>query len=177
MLFLSYPHNPTSKLAPVSFYKKAVAFAKKNNIILISDLAYSEIVFDGNRVTSLLEIDGAKDVAVEFHSLSKTYNMAGWRMGFCVGNSKILKTLAKTKGYIDFGLFKPVQYAAIAALTGPQDCVKKQVEIYRRRRDVMVKALKEIGWKFLPRKLVFICGQEFLISIVHLHLWNLYPYL
>ena len=146
MLFLSYPHNPTSKLAPVSFYKKAVAFAKKNNIILISDLAYSEIVFDGNRVTSLLEVEGAKDVAVEFHSLSKTYNMAGWRMGLCVGNAKILKTLAKTKGYIDFGLFKPIQYAAIAALTGPQDCIAKQVEIYRRRRDVMVKALKEIGW-------------------------------
>ncbi|MFH1837357.1 MAG: LL-diaminopimelate aminotransferase [Candidatus Omnitrophota bacterium] len=155
MIFLSYPNNPTTAVATEEFYKKAVAFAKKNNIILISDLAYSDIAFDGYRAPSILEIEGAKDVTIEFHSLSKTYNMAGWRVGFAVGNGTLLKSLAKTKGYIDFGMFKPVQYAAIKALSGPQDCVKEQVEIYRKRRDVMVKALSDIGWDVPKPKATF----------------------
>ncbi|MFH1846445.1 MAG: LL-diaminopimelate aminotransferase [Candidatus Omnitrophota bacterium] len=150
LTFISYPNNPTAAIAPKSFFKKTVSFAKKNGIILIHDLAYSDIVFDGYEASSILEVPGAKDTAVEFHTLSKSYNMAGWRIGFAVGNAKILKSLAKTKGYIDFGLFKPIQYAAIKALTGPQACVKKQVEIYRKRRDVMVDCLHEAGWK-VPR--------------------------
>jgi len=150
MMFLCYPSNPTTAVATKSFFKKAIAFAKKHKIMLMHDLTYSDIVFDGYKAPSVLQIPGSRDIAVEFHTLSKSYNMAGWRIGFAVGNADILKSLAKTKGYIDFGLFKPIQYAAIAALAGPQGCVRKQVEIYRRRRDIMVDALKKIGWD-VPR--------------------------
>jgi len=146
MMFLSYPNNPTTVTAPKTFFKKAVSFARKNKIILIHDLAYSDIVFDGYKAPSMLQVPGSRDVTVEFHSLSKSYNMAGWRMGFVVGSKKILRSLAKTKGYIDFGHFKPIQYAAIKALTGPQGCVRKQVQLYKKRRDIMVKALKDAGW-------------------------------
>lgn len=155
LLFLSYPNNPTSAIAPKSFLKKAVNFCKKNDIILIHDLAYSDIVYDGYRAPSILEIPGAKKVAVEFHTLSKSYNMAGWRLGFVVGNQKVLKVLAKIKGYMDFGLFKPIQYAAIEALTGPQGCVKKQVELYRKRRNVMVDELRKVGWDVPNPKATF----------------------
>ncbi len=147
MIFLSYPHNPTAAVATKGFFRKAVSFARKHQIILVHDLAYSDIAFDGYVAPSMLEIPGSRDVTVEFHSLSKSYNMAGWRLGFAVGNSRILKSLAKTKGYIDFGIFKPIQYAAIKALTGSQSCVHNQVKIYKKRRDTMVKALAEIGWK------------------------------
>ncbi|MGB2599487.1 MAG: LL-diaminopimelate aminotransferase [Candidatus Omnitrophota bacterium] len=155
MMFLSYPNNPTAAVASKDFYRKAISFAKKNQIILISDLAYSDIVFGGYKAPSLLSLPGARDVAVEFHTLSKSYNMAGWRMGFAVGNAEILGALAKTKGYIDFGLFKPIQYAAIKALTGPQDCVRKQVAIYKKRRDVMVNALAKVGWNVPKPKATF----------------------
>ena len=155
MIFLSYPNNPTSAVATKSFFRKAISFARKNRMILVHDLAYSDIVFDGYKAPSILELPGARDVCVEFHTLSKSYNMAGWRMGFAVGNRKILQALSKTKGYIDFGLFKPVQYAAIKALTGPQGCVRKQVEIYRKRRDVMVKALSDVGWPVPKPKATF----------------------
>jgi len=155
MIFLSYPNNPTTAVAPKGFIEKTVAFAAKNKIMLISDFAYSDIVFDGYKAPSILEFDGAREVAVEFHTLSKSYNMAGWRMGFAVGNSRILKTLSKTKGYIDFGLFKPIQYAAIKALTGPQECVREQVEVYRKRRDIMVSSLADIGWKIPKPKATF----------------------
>ena len=146
MLFLSYPNNPTAAVATKTFFNKALSFCKKNGIMLIHDLAYSDIVFDGYKAPSLLQLAGAKEAAVEFHTLSKSYNMAGWRIGFAVGNAKILKALGKTKGYIDFGLFKPIQYAAIKALTGSQDCVRKQVAIYKKRRDLMVRALADVGW-------------------------------
>jgi len=155
MIFLSYPNNPTTAVATKEFYEKAVSFAKKNDIMLISDLAYSDIAFDGYRAPSVLEIPGAKDVAIEFHSLSKSYNMAGWRIGFAVGNAKLLSSLAKTKGYMDFGIFKPIQYAAIKALSGSQDCVNEQVKIYESRRDVMVKALSDIGWEVPKPKATF----------------------
>ena len=150
LMFISYPHNPTSAIASKNFFREMVSFAKKNKIILIHDLAYSDIVFDGYKAPSVLQTPGSREVAVEFHTLSKSYNMAGWRMGFAVGNANILKSLAKTKSYIDFGLFKPIQYAAIKALTGPQDCVRKQVALYKRRRDVFIKALKDAGWN-VPR--------------------------
>lgn len=155
MLFLSYPNNPTTAVATKGFLGKAVVFAKKHGIILVHDLTYSDITFDGYKAPSILQCSGAKETAVEFHTLSKSYNMAGWRIGFAVGNARILKALAKTKGYIDFGLFKPIQYAAIKALTGPQNCVREQVEIYKKRRDIMVKALGEIGWHVPKPKATF----------------------
>ncbi len=155
LMFLSYPHNPTAAVATPGFLKKAVAFAKKHKIILANDLTYSDIVFDGPKTTSILEIPGSREVAIEFHTLSKSYNMAGWRIGFAVGNADILKSLSKIKGYIDFGLFKPIQYAAIKALTGPQDCIVKQVALYKRRRDVLVNALSKIGWDVASPKATF----------------------
>jgi len=155
IIFLSYPNNPTTAVVPEGFFEKAVSFAKKNDIVLIHDLAYSEIVFDGYRAPSILEIPGAKEVAIEFHSMSKTFNMAGWRIGFAVGNAKILGFLSKTKGYMDFGLFKPIQYAAIKALTGSQECVREQIEVYRERRDIVVDALGKVGWKIPKPKATF----------------------
>ncbi len=155
MLFISYPHNPTGAVATEEFFKKTVKLCNKRGIILVHDLAYSDIVFDGYKAPSILQQASSRASAVEFHSLSKSYNMAGWRIGFAVGNEVILKALAKTKGYIDFGLFKPIQYAAIKALTGPQDCVRNVVEMYESRRNVMVKALQKIGWNVPKPKATF----------------------
>jgi len=155
MLFISYPHNPTGAVATEEFFKKTVKLCNKRGIILVHDLAYSDIVFDGYKAPSILQQASSRATAVEFHSLSKSYNMAGWRIGFAVGNKVILKALAKTKGYIDFGLFKPIQYAAIKALTGPQDCVRNVVKMYESRRNVMVKALQEIGWNVPKPKATF----------------------
>ena len=160
LMFLSYPNNPTTALADIKFYKKLVKWAKGKNIIIGNDLAYSDIVFDGNRAPSILEVPGAKETCIEFHSCSKSYNMAGWRIGFAVGNKEILKSLSKTKSYIDFGLFKPIQHAAIKALTGSQDCVKKQVKIYKKRRDIFVEGLRSIGWNVpLPKASFYIWAR------------------
>ncbi len=147
LLFLSYPHNPTTAVADINFFEGVVKWAKGKDIIVGHDLAYSDIVFGDYKAPSLLQIKNAKDVGIEFHTLSKSYNMSGWRMGFAVGNRNILKTLAKTKSYIDFGIFRGIQAAAIKAMEGPQDCVKKTVETYKKRRDVLVKGLHDIGWK------------------------------
>jgi len=155
MIFLSYPNNPTCAVATEEFFEKAVNFCSKHGIILVHDLAYSDIVFDGYKAPSVLQQPSARKTAVEFHSLSKSYNMAGWRIGFAVGNEMILKSLAKTKGYIDFGLFKPIQYAAIKALTGPQNCVTNTVKMYDKRRNIMVKVLREIGWSVPKPKATF----------------------
>jgi len=155
LLFLSYPHNPTTAVCDSGFFKDTVKWARGRNIIIGHDLTYSDIVFDGYRAPSILQIPGAKETCIEFHTCSKSYNMAGWRIGFAVGNSQILKSLAKTKSYIDFGLFKPIQYAAISALTGPQNCVKKQVEVYKKRRDVLINGLREIGWEVPTPKATF----------------------
>lgn len=146
LLFLSYPHNPTTAVVDLDFFQDAVDWARGKQIIIGHDLAYSDIVFDGYKAPSLLQAKGAKELGIEFHTCSKSYNMAGWRIGFAVGNRDILKSLAKTKSYIDFGLFQPIQHAAIAALTGPQDCVEKTVETYKKRRDVLVDGLNKIGW-------------------------------
>jgi len=135
LLFLSYPHNPTAATVDIKFFEDVIKWARGKDIIVGHDLAYSEIVFDNYKAPSILQVKGAKDVAIEFHTLSKSYNMSGWRIAFAVGNSKILKTLAKTKSYIDFGIYRAIQAAAIKALTGPQDCIKKSIEInwnYRR---------------------------------------------
>ncbi len=156
MLFISYPHNPTTSVADIGFFKKVVDWAKDKNIIIAHDLAYSDIVFDGFRAPSILEVPGAKDLnLVEFHTLSKSYNMAGWRMGFVVGNANVIATLAKTKSYIDFGIFRAVQLASVKALTGPQDCVKELVEIYKKRRDVFIDGINNIGWKVPKPKATF----------------------
>ena len=155
LIFLSYPHNPTTAVANLGFFKDVVNWAKGKNIIVGHDLAYSDIVFDGYKAPSILQVKGAKEMCIEFHTCSKSYNMAGWRIGFAVGNAQILKSLAKTKSYIDFGLFKPIQYAAIKALMGPQDCVKKTVQIYKIRRDIFIEGLKEIGWVIPKPKATF----------------------
>ena len=155
LLFLSYPHNPTAAVADSGFFQDAVNWAKEKNIIIVHDLAYSDIVFDNFKAPSILQAKGAREMCIEFHTCSKSYNMAGYRIGFAVGNSTILKTLAKTKSYIDFGIFKPIQYAAIKALTGPQTCVKDTVTEYKKRRDVLVRGLREIGWKVPNPKATF----------------------
>lgn len=147
VLFLSYPHNPTAACVGLEFFEEVVAWASNKDIIVAHDNAYSDIVFDNYVAPSILQVKGAKEKCVEFHTLSKSYNMAGWRIGFVVGNANVLRSLEKTKSYIDFGIFRAIQLAAIKALTGPQDCVKETVETYRRRRDVFVDGLHKIDWK------------------------------
>ena len=146
-LLLSYPHNPTTAVVNLEFFEKAVEFAKKNNLFIIHDLAYSEICFDGYQAPSFLQAKDAKKVGMEFYSLSKTYNMAGWRLGFAIGNKDLVGTLAKLKTYYDYGVFTPIQVAGITALTGSQECIKEIVSTYQRRRDVLANGLNSIGWK------------------------------
>ncbi len=155
LLFLSYPHNPTATVVDIDFFKEVADWAKGKEIIVGNDLAYSDITFDGYKTPSLLQVKGAKDFSVEFHTLSKTYNMSGWRIGFCVGNANIISALKKTKTYIDFGLFRAIQSAAIKVLSGPQDCVRKTVEVYKKRRDFFVEGLQKIGWKVKKPKATF----------------------
>ncbi len=155
LFFMSYPHNPTGAVCDIEFLEDVVGWAKGRDIIMGHDLAYSDIVFDGYKAPSLMQVKGARDFTIEFHTLSKSYNMAGWRVGFAVGNAGILKTLAKTKGYIDFGIFRAVQEAAIEALTGPQDCVTELVATYKKRVDAMVDGLNAIGWPVEKPKATF----------------------
>lgn len=147
---LSYPSNPTALVADLDFYKEAVELAKKLDLIILSDIAYSEIYFDGNPPPSILQVDGAIDVAVEFTSLSKTYNMPGWRMGFAVGNERLIGALARVKSYLDYGAFTPIQVAAAAALNGPQDCVEEIRNTYKARRDCLVESFARSGWDIPP---------------------------
>ena len=147
ILILSFPHNPTTAVVDLNFFKKVVAFAKENDLYVVHDLAYADLVFDGYRAPSFIQVPGAKDVGVEFFTLSKSYNMPGWRVGFCVGNPKLVGALQKIKSYLDYGIFQPIQIAAIIALNGPQDCVRQTVETYRSRRNVLVEGLNRIGWK------------------------------
>ncbi len=155
ILWLNYPNNPTGAVAPREFLAKAVQFARQHNLILAHDAPYSEIAFDGYRPESVLSITGAPEVAVEFHSLSKTYNMTGWRLGFAVGNAKILAGLGRVKTNLDSGVFQAVQVAGIAALTGPQQCVADNCKIYQERRDLLVGALRELGFEVTPPKATF----------------------
>lgn len=145
-LVLNYPSNPTALVADLDFYREVVNYARRNDLILISDLAYAEIHFDGDPPPSVLQIPGAMDVAVEFTSLSKTYAMPGWRMGFAVGNERLIGALARVKSYLDYGAFTPIQVAAAAALNGPQDCVDEIRQIYRSRRDCLVESMARAGW-------------------------------
>jgi len=157
MLFLSYPHNPTTATVDVHFFHEVIEWAKVHRIMVVHDFAYSDFIYDGAQAPSILQVKDAKQLAVEFHTLSKSYNMAGWRLGFAVGNRDILASLAKTKSYVDFGIFRAVQWAAIKALAGPQDCVKQTVEMYRKRRDLFVNGLKSVGWDIpLPKSTFYI---------------------
>ncbi|MBN8963098.1 MAG: LL-diaminopimelate aminotransferase [Rhizobiales bacterium] len=149
-LVVCYPSNPTACVASLDFYKDLVAFAKKHEIFILSDLAYSEVYFDDNPPPSVLQVPGAIDVTVEFTSMSKTFSMAGWRMGFAVGNERIIAALARVKSYLDYGAFTPIQVAATAALNGPDDCIREMRETYRKRRDVMVESFGRAGWDIPP---------------------------
>lgn len=145
-IVVCYPSNPTALTASLDFYRDLVAFAKKHEIYILSDLAYAEVYFDNNPPPSVLQVPGANDVAVEFTSMSKTYSMAGWRMGFAVGNERIIAALARVKSYLDYGAFTPVQVAATAALNGPDDCIREMRDTYTKRRDVMVESFSRAGW-------------------------------
>jgi alanine-synthesizing transaminase len=160
MLIVSFPHNPTTMVVDLDFLEDLVAFARDHNLMIIHDFAYGDIVFDGYRAPSLLEVKGAKDVAVEFFSLSKSYNMAGWRVGFAVGNAEMLAALARLKSYFDYGMFQPVQIASIIALNEDQGCVRETVEIYRKRRDTLVNGLKRVGWEIpKPKGTMFVWAE------------------
>ena len=147
VLILSFPHNPTGAVVDLGFFEEIVAFAKSQEIVVIHDLAYADIVFDGYKAPSLLQAKGAKDIGIEFISLSKSYNMAGWRCGFAAGNREIVEALARIKGYYDYGIFAPIQVAAIMALRTPLDTVMENAAVYQKRRDVLVDGLNRIGWK------------------------------
>lgn len=146
-LVLNYPNNPTAEIASLDFYGQVVDFCRYHEIYILSDVAYAEIYFDGNPPPSILQIPGAKDLAVEFTSMSKTYSMPGWRIGFACGNPRLIAALARVKSYLDYGAFTPVQVAAAAALNGPQDCVVEMRERYRQRRDVLIAGLAAAGWE------------------------------
>jgi alanine-synthesizing transaminase len=145
-----YPSNPTAYVADLDFYRELVPFAKKHGIFVLSDLAYAEVYFDGHPPPSVLQVPGAMDIAVEFTSMSKTYSMPGWRIGFAVGNERIIAALARVKSYLDYGAFTPVQVAATAALNGPDDCIQEMRAIYKRRRDVLVESFGRAGWDIPP---------------------------
>src|SRR5690242_5864476 len=150
-LVVCYPSNPTAYVASLDFYRDLVAFAKRHEIFILSDLAYAEVYFDdANPPPSVLQVPGAIDVTVEFTSMSKTYSMAGWRMGFAVGNERIIAALARVKSYLDYGAFTPVQVAATAALNGPDDCINEMRASYRRRRDALVESFGRAGWPVPP---------------------------
>ena len=157
ILFINYPNNPTAGVADRDFFEELVEYARKYEVVIAHDNAYSEITFDGYIAPSLLEIPGAKETAVEFHSLSKTYNMTGWRVGFAIGGMEIIEAFAKVKENVDSGVFNAVQLAGVAALEGPQDCVRDNLEIISRRRDILLEALRSVGWEVnVPRATLYI---------------------
>ncbi len=155
LLFLNYPNNPTSATASLKFFEEAVDFANENNVLVIHDNAYSEMTYDGYRAPSFMNVSGAKNVGIEMHSLSKTYNMTGWRLGFAVGNRDIISGLGKVKTNVDSGAFEAVQEAGIAALSGPQDCVQEMNMVYKKRLDAFLNGLKELGFGIMPPKATF----------------------
>lgn len=160
MLILSYPHNPTTAVVDREFFEKLVAFCREHDIMVVHDFAYADLVFDGYTPPSFLQIPGAKEIGVEFFSLSKSYSMPGWRVGFCAGNSRMIAALRRIKSYLDYGMFQPIQIAAIIALNGPDECVKEVVEIYRQRRDALVDGLNRIGWPIeKPKGTMFVWAK------------------
>lgn len=168
VLVMGYPSNPTAEVVDLAFYERVVAFAKKHNVWVLSDLAYSELYFDGCPTPSILQVPGAKDVAVEFTSMSKTYSMAGWRIGFAVGNKTLISALMRVKSYLDYGAFTPVQAAAVAALNGPQDIVEANRQLYKRRRDVLVESFGRAGWDIPPSRASMFCWAPLPPALKHL---------
>lgn len=160
ILIINFPHNPTTDCIELDFFQKVVNFAKENNIIVIHDFAYADLVFDDYKAPSFLQASGAKDVGVEFFSLTKSYSMAGWRVGFCVGNKEIVGTLTTIKSYLDYGMFQPIQIASIIALRGPQDCVEEIRKTYEHRRNVLIQGLKNAGWNIKPPKATMFVWAE-----------------
>jgi alanine-synthesizing transaminase len=160
MMIIGFPSNPTAKCVELDFFEKVVALAKQHNILVVHDLAYADITFDGWKAPSIMQVPGARDVAVEFFTMSKSYNMAGWRIGFMVGNKELVHALARIKSYHDYGSFTPIQVASIVALEGPQDCVSQVRQTYQKRRDVMVKGLHDIGWMVeVPRASMYLWAK------------------
>jgi alanine-synthesizing transaminase len=157
MLILNYPSNPTTECVDLHFFERVVALCKEHGVWIVHDLAYADIVFDGYKAPSILQVPGAKDIAVEFFTLSKSYNMPGWRVGFMVGNPTLVGALGRLKSYFDYGTFTPIQVASIQALEGPQECVTEICDIYKKRRDVLVQGLNKLGWDLaLPRGTMFV---------------------
>jgi len=160
MLIISYPHNPTTAVVDLEFFEKIVDFCKEHKIMVVHDFAYADLVFDGYGPPSFLQVPGAKDIGVELFSLSKSYSMPGWRVGFCVGNRDLIAALRRIKSYLDYGVFQPIQIASIIALNGPYDCVEEIVNIYKERRDVLVDGLKRIGWEIeKPKATMFVWAK------------------
>ena len=160
MLIINFPNNPTTTVVDLAFFQKIADFARENNIIVVQDLAYADLNFDGYRAPSFLQAKGAKDVGVEFFSLTKSYNMAGWRVGFCCGNKNVVGALIKIKSYLDYGMFQPIQIASIIALNGPQECVKDICGMYQSRRDVLIEGLDKAGWHIeKPKATMFVWAE------------------
>jgi len=160
VLIISYPHNPTTEVVDIEFFEKIVDYAKEHDIMIVHDFAYADLAFDDYVPPSFLQVKGAKDVGVEFFSLSKSYSMPGWRVGFCVGNKEIVGALRRIKSYLDYGIFQPIQIASIIALNGPQECVKEICDTYKTRRDALISGLERVGWKIeSPKATMFVWGR------------------
>ena len=160
MLIISFPHNPTTEVVDIEFFEKIVAFAKEHDIMVIHDFAYADLVFGDYKAPSFLQVPGAKDLGVELFSLSKSYSMPGWRVGFAVGNKKMIQALTRLKSYLDYGAFQPIQIASIIALDGPDDCVKDMVETYRDRMETLVSGLNRVGWEVqMPKATMFLWAK------------------
>jgi len=160
IVIISHPHNPTTEVVDLEFFQKIVDYAREHKILVIHDFAYADLVFDGYKAPSLLQVKGAKDVGVEFFSLSKSYSMPGWRVGFCVGNKETIAALRRIKSYLDYGIFQPIQIAAIIALNGPYDCVEEIRRTYQERRDTLISGLNRIGWDIpSPKGTMFVWGK------------------
>lgn len=160
VLIISYPHNPTTEVVDIAFFEKIVAYAKEHDIMIVHDFAYADLAFDGYEPPSFLQVKGAKDVGVEFFSLSKSYSMPGWRVGFCVGNKEVVGALRRIKSYLDYGIFQPIQIASIIALNGPQECVKEICDTYKTRRDALISGLQRVGWEIeSPKATMFVWAR------------------
>ena len=160
ILIISYPHNPTTEVVDIEFFEKIVDYAKEHNILIVHDFAYADLAFDGYEPPSFLQVKGAKDVGVEFFSLSKSYSMPGWRVGFCVGNPEVVGALRRIKSYLDYGIFQPIQIAGIVALNGPQECVKEICDTYKMRRDALIAGLNRVGWEIeSPKATMFVWAK------------------
>ena len=172
VLVIGYPSNPTAQVVDLDFYRQLVEFARAEGLWIISDLAYAEIYFGDTPTPSILQVPGAKEVAVEFTSMSKTYSMAGWRMGFAVGNERLIGALTRVKSYLDYGAFTPVQAAAVAALNGPQDCVEANRQLYKKRRDVLVDSFGRAGWDIPVPQASMFAGRRSRSSSATSAAWN-----